>query len=230
MRRREELRDLEEHLGYLFERPELLDQALTHKSYANEADGPVADNERLEFLGDAVLCLTVSHLLFDIAPALTEGEMSKVRAFLVKEESLKSLARAFDLGAHLRLGKGEEHTGGRRKASILADAFEALLAAIYLDGGFELAYRFAEGIFQPLIDEAGTGIIDRDYKTRLQELCQARYGKAPAYRLLAESGPDHAKLFEVEIVVSNRPLGRGRGRSKKEAEQRAAQDALGVLE
>lgn len=230
MRRREELRDLEEHLGYLFERPELLDQALTHKSYANEADVPVADNERLEFLGDAVLDLTVSHLLFDLLPALTEGEMSKVRAFLVKEESLRRLARAFDLGAYLRLGKGEEQTGGRHKASILADTFEALLAAIYLDGGFELSYRFAEGIFQPIIAEAGTDVIDRDYKTRLQEVCQARYGKAPTYRLVAESGPDHEKVFEVEIVLTSRSLGRGRGRSKKEAEQRAAQDALGVLE
>ncbi len=230
MRRREELRDLEEHLGYLFERPEILDQALTHKSYANEAEVPVADNERLEFLGDAVLDLTVSHLLFDLLPALTEGEMSKVRAFLVKEESLRRLARAFDLGAYLRLGKGEEQTGGRRKASILADTFEALLAAIYLDGGFELSYRFAEGIFQPIIAEAGTDVIDRDYKTRLQEVCQARYGKAPTYRLVAESGPDHEKVFEVEIVLTSRSLGRGRGRSKKEAEQRAAQDALGVLE
>lgn len=229
MRRREELRDLEEHLGYLFERPELLDQALTHKSYANEAEGPVADNERLEFLGDAVLDLTVSHLLFALSPPLSEGEMSKVRAFLVKEESLKRLAGAFDLGSHLRLGKGEEQTGGRKKASILADAFEALLAAIYLDGGFELAYRFAEGIFQPIIAEAGTEAIGHDHKTRLQELCQARYGKTPTYRLVGASGPDHDKVFEVEIAVANRSLGRGRGRSKKEAEQRAAEDALGIL-
>jgi len=230
MRRREELRDLEEHMGYLFERPELLDQALTHKSFANEAEGPAADNERLEFLGDAVLDLTVSHLLFDLAPPLSEGEMSKVRAYLVKEESLRGVARAFDLGTHLRLGKGEEQTGGRRKASILADAFEALLAAIYLDGGFELAYRFAEGIFRPIIAEAGTGALERDYKTRLQEFCQARYGKAPSYRLLGESGPDHDKVFEVELLVGNRSLGRGKGRSKKEAEQRAAQDALEMLE
>jgi len=230
MRRREELRDLEEHMGYLFEKTDLLDEALTHKSYANEAGVPVPDNERLEFLGDAVLDLTVSHLLYEFRPPLSEGEMSKVRAYLVKEESLMRVAEAFDLGGHLRLGKGEEQTGGRSKPSILADAFEALLAAIYLDGGFELAYRFAEGIFRPVILETGTGALDKDYKTRLQEFCQSRYGKAPGYRLVGESGPDHDKVFEVEILVGTRSLGRGRGRSKKEAEQRAAQDALELLE
>jgi len=229
MRRREELRDLEEHMGYLFERVELLDEALTHKSYANESGVPMGDNERLEFLGDSVLDLTVSHILYDFLPPLSEGEMSKVRAYLVKEESLMRVAEAFDLGGHLRLGKGEEQTGGRSKPSILADAFEALLAAIYLDGGFDLAYRFAEGIFRPIILEAGAGALDKDYKTRLQEFCQARYGKAPGYRLVDESGPDHDKVFEVEILVGTRSLGRGRGRSKKEAEQRAAQDALELL-
>lgn len=229
MHRRETLRDLEEDLGYLFENPALLDQALTHKSYANEAGPGLADNERLEFLGDAVVDLVVSHLLHQVVPPLSEGEMSKVRAYLVKEDSLERIALTFDLGHYLLLGKGEEQTGGREKPSILADAFEALVAAVYLDGGLDMAFPFVEGIFRPVIAEASTGAMDRDYKTRLQEFCQARYGRAPGYRLVAESGPDHDKTFEVEISVGNRPLGRGRGRSKKEAEQRAAQDALEIL-
>jgi ribonuclease-3 len=230
MQRREMLRDLEEDVGYIFEAPALLDQALTHRSHANEATSKMTDNERLEFLGDAVLDLAVSQILHEVLPPLSEGEMSKIRSHLVKEESLGRIAQSFDLGRYLRLGRGEELTGGREKISILADAFEALLAAIYLDGGFDMVYPFVEVIFQPVIAETGTGVIDRDYKTRLQELCQARYGRAPSYRLVAEAGPDHDKVFEVEIWVGARPLGRGRGRSKKEAEQSAAEDALGILE
>lgn len=229
MRRREKLRDLEEDLGYLFENPALLDQALTHKSHGNEAGAGATDNERLEFLGDAVLDLAVSHLLHETLPPLSEGEMSRIRAYLVKEDSLERLARSFGLGQYLRLGRGEEQTGGREKASILAGAFEALVAAVYLDGGFDLAVSLAEGIFRPVLAEAGPGVLDRDYKTRLQEFCQARYGRAPTYRLIGETGPDHDKQFEVELLVGPRPLGRGRGRTKKEAEQRAAQDALEVL-
>ncbi len=227
--RRETLRDLEEDIGYLFENPDLLDLALTHKSYANEEGRGAGDNERLEFLGDAVLELAVSSLLYEVRPPLSEGEMSKVRAFLVKEDSLARVAAGFDLGRYLLLGRGEDRTGGRDKPSILASAFEAVVAAISLDGGYDLAYRFVEGIFQSVLAEAGSDALDRDYKTRLQEYCQGRYGKAPVYRLVGESGPDHDKTFEVEIVLGNRHLGRGRGRSKKEAEQRAAQDALGLL-
>lgn len=230
MHRREELRDLEEDMGYIFERPELLDQALTHKSHANEAGSGVPDNERLEFLGDAILDLAVSRFLYDVSPFLSEGEMSKVRASLVREDSLERIAHTFSLGKYLRLGRGEELTGGRFKPSILANAFEALAAAIYLDGGFDLAFAFVENIFHPGIAVMGTGALDRDYKTRVQEVCQARYGRAPVYRLIGESGPDHVKLFEVEIWIGTRKLGRGRGRSKKEAEQRAAEDALGILE
>jgi ribonuclease-3 len=230
MHRREELRDLEEDVGYLFERPSLLDQALTHKSYANEAGSDATDNERLEFLGDAVLDLVVSRLLYNASPPLSEGEMSKVRAFMVKEESLERIAQSFALGKYLRLGRGEELTGGRGKPSILADAFEALIAAIYLDGGFHMAFAFIEGIFGSAVAQPGSGAVDRDYKTRLQELCQARYGRVPGYHLIRETGPDHDKEFEVEILLGSRHLGRGRGRSKKEAEQRAAEDALEILE
>ncbi len=230
MNRLEMLRDLEEHMGYLFESPSLLDQALTHKSYANEAGADLPDNERLEFLGDAVLDLAVSHLLYEAVPALSEGDMSKIRAHLVREESLEAIAQSLDLGNFLRLGRGEEQSGGREKASILANGFEALVAAIYLDSGFDLAFRFVETIFLPAISGMEGVVVDADFKTRLQEFCQARYGKAPAYRLVTESGPDHAKLFEVEILVGSRALGRGRGRSKKEAEQRAAQNALEILQ
>jgi len=230
MHRRETLRDLEEDLGYLFEDVNVLDRALTHKSYANERGDGVDHNERLEFLGDAVLDLVVSHMLHDVRPTLSEGDMSKIRAHLVNEDSLGKVARSFGLGQYLVLGRGEERTGGGEKASILADAFEALVAAIYQDGGFDLVFSFVESVFQPVIEESGTGALERDYKTRLQEYCQARYGKAPSYRLVGESGPDHEKHFEVEIWIGNRSLGRGRGRSKKEAEQRAAQDALELLE
>lgn len=230
MRRREMLRDLEEDMGYIFEDPSLLDQALTHKSYANERGPEVPDNERLEFLGDAVLDLAVSRILYEVKPPLSEGEMSKLRAHLVNEQSLERVALTFDLGHYLLLGRGEEQTGGREKASILADAFEALVAAVYLDGDFDMAFPLVEGIFRPVIAEAGTDFIDRDYKTRLQELCQSRYGRAPAYRTVSESGPDHNKSFEVEILVGSRTLSRGRGRSKKEAEQSAAQDALALLD
>jgi len=229
MHRRESLRDLEEDLGYLFESVGLLDQALTHKSYANEQGEGVVHNERLEFLGDAVLDLVVSHMLHDVQPRLNEGDMSRIRAHLVNEESLGKVARSFGLGQYLVLGRGEERTGGCEKASILADAFEALVAAIYLDGGFDLVFSFVESVFRPVIEASGTGALERDYKTRFQEYCQARYGKAPSYRLVGESGPDHQKNFEVEICLGNRSLGHGRGRNKKEAEQRAAQDALELL-
>ncbi len=229
MERREALRDLEEVMGYLFENPSLLDQALTHKSYANEHGPEARDNERLEYLGDAVLDLVVSRLLYDLIPPLSEGKMSKIRAFLVSEPSLERVARTLGLGPLIRLGRGEEQTGGREKASILSGAFEALVAAIYLDGGFDLAFQFVEALFRPILEQEGTGVLERDYKTRLQEYCQARYGRTPVYRLVREWGPDHDKTFEVEIRLGNRTLGRGRGRNKKEAEQRAAQDALELL-
>jgi ribonuclease-3 len=228
--RREEMRSLEEDIGYLFEQPGLLDQALIHKSYANEAGGGDLHNERLEYLGDSVLELSVARLLFDIAPSLNEGDMSRVRAYLVKEETLAQLSLSLGVGKHLRLGKGEEQSGGAEKPSILADAFEALVGAIYLDGGFELAFRFVESIYSPVIEEAGTEVIAHDYKTRLQEYCQARYKRAPSYRHVESSGPDHDRHFVVEATLGNRSLAKGRGRSKKEAEQDAARHALELLE
>lgn len=230
IKRRELLRTLEEELGYIFEQPLLLEEALMHKSYANEAGHPVLHNERLEFLGDAVLGVCVSRLLFEVEPPFSEGDMSRIRAYLVKEETLAHIARTLDIGDHLRLGKGESQSGGADKPSILADAFEALVGAIYLDGGYELAFSFVESIYSPVIEDAGANVIRRDYKTRLQEICQARYKKAPTYKALGSSGPDHDQIFSVEIFLGARSLAKGMGRSKKEAEQNAASHALDLLE
>ncbi len=228
--RQEALRTLEEDLGYLFEQPQLLNKALVHSSYANEAGNGTEHNERLEFLGDSVLGLCVATLLFELEPKQNEGDMSRTRAHLVKEETLAYVARTLGLGAYIQLGRGEAQSGGANKPSILADALEALIAAIYLDGGFELAYRFVESIYGPVIDESGAEVISKDYKTKLQEFCQSRYKQAPAYKHLEATGPDHDRSFVVEAVLGNRALARGRGRSKKEAEQDAARHALEILE
>lgn len=211
-------RKLEESVGYFFADPELLLQALTHKSWGSP------DNERLEFLGDSVLELAVSHLLFFSLPQATEGELSKVRASLVREDFLAEVATGLQLGQYLRLGKGEEVTGGRQKASILASALEALIGAIYLDGGYGAALRVVERLFEDAVREGRWR--DRDYKTQLQEYTQALFKETPHYVLLSEQGPEHSKTFEVAVYVKGELWGMGYGRSKKEAEQRAAQEAL----
>ena len=230
IRRIEQLRTLEEDLGYIFEQPKLLNQALVHKSHANEAQGEIVDNERLEYLGDSVLGLGVARLLYDVEPLLNEGDMSRIRAYLVKEETLAQIAKTIDLGPHLLLGKGEARQGGAEKPSILSDAFEAHVVAIYLDGGFEIAFRFIESIYQPVIDSAGVEMIELDYKTRLQEYCQARYKKAPTYKHLGAEGPDHDRAFTLQVPMVKRSLAKGRGRSKKEAEQDAAEHAMRFFE
>ncbi|TAL18290.1 ribonuclease III [bacterium] len=228
--RRELLRSLEEDLGYIFEKPQLLEQALMHKSFANETGEKIIHNERMEFLGDSVLGISVTRLLYDIDPPLSEGDMSRIRAYLVKEETLAQIARTLNLGEHLRLGRGEAQSGGADKPSILSNAFEALVGAIYLDGGFELAFSFIESIYGPVIEDEGPDAIRCDYKTRLQEYCQARYKKTPVYKSLGSSGPDHDKVFTVEILLGTRSLAKGTGHSKKEAEQMAARHALAILE
>lgn len=217
---------LEAKLGHRFTRPELLSQALTHRSMTS--DDPVrADNERLEFLGDAVLQLVITHLLHDDYPELAEGEMAKVRAAVVSRPALVEIARSLELGAHIELAPGEERTGGREKDSILADAIEAVIGAVYLDGGLQAArslvlrlwsYRVAERALRPGV---------RDYKTRLQELL-ARDGRRPVYEVEG-SGPDHQRQFRAVVLIEGRPVGRGVGRSKKEAEQAAAEQALTSL-
>ncbi len=204
--------------------------ALTHKSYVNEhrADG-LADNERLEFLGDAVIDLAVSHRLMERYPDAQEGLLSKLRASIVNELGLSRVANDIGLGELLLLGRGEEQTGGRSKPSVLADALEAVVAALYLGGGLALALRFVDRFFGEMLGSASRGLADRDYKTQVQELAQGRLKSTPRYRVVDEQGPDHAKTFVVEVTVSGRAYGKGEGRSKKDAEQLAARVALEAL-
>ncbi|MDF0652373.1 MAG: ribonuclease III [Nitrospira sp.] len=216
--------------NYRFTNPSLLTEALTHKSYVNERREPGRKhNERLEFLGDAVLSLVVSDYLAKRYPELSEGALSKLKAKLVSETPLANAARRLDLGTHLKLGRGEELSNGRAKASLLADAFEAVIAAVYLDGGLEVSRNF---LIEALTDELRhIDVLQEkpggdDYKTRFQEWCQKQYELLPRYVIVRETGPDHQKVFDVEVRVNDRVFGIGRGYSKKEAEQEAAQRAL----
>ena len=216
--------------NYRFTNPSFLIEALTHKSYVNERrDSVRKHNERLEFLGDAVLSLIMSDYLARRYPELSEGALSKLKAKLVSEAPLANAARRLDLGARLKLGRGEELSNGRDKTSLLADAFEAIIAAIYLDGGLEASRTFT---IEALTDELGQIDVLKekpggdDYKTRFQEWCQKRHELLPRYVIVRETGPDHQKLFEVEVLVNDKVFGIGRGHSKKEAEQEAAQRAL----
>jgi ribonuclease III len=216
--------------SYRFTNPSFLVEALTHKSYVNERrDSGRKHNERLEFLGDAVLSLIMSDYLATRYPDLSEGALSKLKANLVSEAPLANAARRLNLGARLKLGRGEELSNGRDKTSLLADALEAVIAAVYLDGGFEASRNFT---IEALTDELRhLDVLQEqpggdDYKTRFQEWCQKRYDLLPRYVVVRETGPDHQKVFEVEVQVNDRVFGIGRGYSKKEAEQEAAQQAL----
>jgi len=215
-------------LGYKFNNPELLEAALTHSSYANEnkKSGAVS-NERLEFLGDSVLGMTVAALIYASCPNMTEGRMTKLRAELVCEKRLATLAVTFGLGDFLLLGRGEEKGGGRERPSILADAVEALLAAIYLDGGFEPVRRLINEYLFP--EAARIEDENTDYKTVLQEMIQEKAGQTLSYNVTGESGPDHMKSFTVEVLLNGARVGHGSGKSKKEAEQTAAKSALDGL-
>ena len=220
---------VELHLHYEFSNKELLQKALRHSSYVNElADPNLADNERLEFLGDAVLNLIVGHLLMRRYPDVNEGELSRRRANLVNESQLAKMARSFELGAYIQLGKGEIQTHGREKNSILADTYEALVAAVYLDGGFEAAFRFIETNFLPLMNRLHSTASNYDYKSQLQEMVQVGHGEMPDYKIIREDGPDHDKTFRVELKVLDLET-RGSGKNKKAAEQEAARKALEIL-
>lgn len=229
--------NLEERLGYRFRRPQLLVRALTHRSAAPEQRGATPGeaseeqaaehNERLEFLGDAVLGLIASEALVQSFPGWSEGQLSRSRARLVNGHSLEAAARRLDLGGHLRLGKGEEKTGGREKSALLANAFEAVLAAIYLDGGIEPAREFLRRtLLGETLEGRGEGLAESDRKSALQEFLQGR-GRPPAeYRTVGESGPDHQKQFMIEIWLNGERLAEGSGNTKKDAEQQAARQAL----
>ncbi len=218
---------LEERLGYTFQNKALLENALTHSSYANEnrAKG-LQSNERLEFLGDSVLGMVTADYLFRTYPTLPEGDLTRTRAALVCEGSLVGVGQALGVGEHLLLGKGEDAGGGRERPSIVADAVEAVIAAIYLDGGLGSARKMIKRF---ILDEEEERSGSRDYKTALQELVQRESGQVLEYQLLKATGPDHAKVFEVEVCLNGTGIGAGEGRSKKEAEQAAAKAAITEL-
>ncbi len=217
---------LQKQLGYAFSDPALLERCLTHVSYGRGKED--SHNETLEFLGDAVLDLAISDVLMRRFPEKSEGDLSKMRASLVNAAALAGKATQLNLGELLRMGKGEERSGGRKKKSILAGAFEALLGGIYWDGGYEPARRVVECYFSSDIEERQLG--QHDYKTRLQEISQMLFHAPPVYRLVAESGPDHEKRFVTEIIIGGEVLGRGEGQSKKQSEQEAASKALAHLQ
>jgi ribonuclease-3 len=222
--------ELLNRLGYTFRNEEHLLEALSHRSWANESRRRGwGDNERLEFLGDAVLGLAAARFLTETFPEADEGELSRRRASLVGERHLEAAARSFSLGKCLMLGRGEERSGGREKRSILADAMEALVGAVYRDGGWRSAYRICRKIFTETLSSAEVDHASSDAKTRLQEICQERYHATPVYRVLQRQGPDHKPWFSVETLLDGAPLAVGEGAKKKDAEQAAAAAALKVV-
>ncbi len=222
------MKGLEEKLGYKFNNIKLLKNALTHSSYANEVRNGITSNERLEFLGDSVLSVIVSDYIYKNYRSLPEGELTKLRASLVCEKSLCGFSRELELGRYLMLGHGEEKSGGRERDSILADAFEAVLAAIYLDGGMEPARRHVMNFVLRELKHTDDEVF-KDYKTALQEIIQRNPEESVTYTLAGTSGPDHDKSFEVEVHLNSNVIGRGVGRNKKQAEQAAAKEALRLM-
>jgi len=231
VRLRDEFEALEQATAYRFRDRGLLEHAMTHTSRANEdVSGGVIDNESLEFLGDAVLGFVIADILFREFPGFDEGQKSKTKASLVSTATLARQAERLNLGEHLLLGRGEEKTGGRRKQALLADGYEALIAAIYLDGGVEHVRAFIAREFAPLVAEVQAhGVGGHDYKSALQEYLQSHDQPLPEYRGAGTLGPDHNKLFQVEVVVNGEPVANATGTSKKDAEQEAARAALGKL-
>lgn len=221
-----DLRAFMHKLEYNFSDEDLIEEAFRHSSYVNEQIGETfRDNERLEFLGDAVLNLIVGHILMERFPDIKEGELSRMRANLVNETQLACIARMIDIGSYTKLGKGELQTNGREKNSILADTFEAVIAAVYLDGGFDAAFAVIETRLAPLLDAIDKPYANQDYKSQLQELIQVTQRQMPVYSVIYENGPDHDKTFGVQLVVRDLKT-EGTGKSKKLAEQDAARKAL----
>lgn len=220
---------LEKHLNYKFKNINLLKNALTHSSYANEVRNGINSNERLEFLGDSVLSIIVSEHIYKRFPNIPEGELTKMRATLVCEKALCGFSRELHIGEYLLLGKGEEKSGGRERDSILADAFEAVLAAIYLDGGIEPAKKHVMNFVLRELEHSTEEETFKDYKTVLQEIIQRNPEESVNYVLVSEEGPDHNKTFTVEVRLNSNVIGKGSGKSKKNAEQMAAKQALELM-
>lgn len=227
---KETLAELEKILGYRFTNLRLLQQALVHSSYAFENGQPEWNNETLEFIGDAVLDLVIGHVLYKTYAQMREGEMTKLRAALVNETHLAEMARDIDLGQYLYLGKGEETSCGRNKSSILSCAYEAVVGAVFEDGGYECVRQLIESFFVPAIEEKKEKMLIGDAKSRLQEILQRQFNEAPVYNLDDEQGPSHQKVFTASVVFRGEVLGTGTAGSKKEAEQIAAATALTDME
>jgi ribonuclease-3 len=220
----------EQALNLTFADKTLLQRALTHRSYLNEnPEYPLEDNERLEFLGDAILDFITGEYLYHRFPEMAEGQLTNLRSALVRTEKLAEFAVTLDLGQYLFLGRGEEDTGGRERMAILCDAFEALIGALYLDQGVEPARQFVLHIIEPALETTLAAAAEKDAKSRLQEVSQSYYQVTPTYRTVKEQGPDHAKEFTVEAVIDNKSYGQGKGFSKQTAAQAAAQQALEAL-
>ena len=224
------LSEFQRKLIYEFKNVDFLVESLRHSSFVNEhPEMDIQDNERLEFLGDAVLNLVVGHILMQRYPDLKEGDLSRMRANLVNESQLASIARKMDLGSHILLGKGEVQSKGREKKSILANTYEAVIAAVYLDGGFDAVFRIIDGAFSSLMDFVARPSANHDYKSQIQELVQLKYQQIPDYIVVHESGPDHDKTFHVQLKVEEIQT-KGVGKSKKAAEQDAARKGLEILQ
>ena len=224
------LAELQAALNYHFKDISLLREALTHKSFAHEQPCRSGlGNERLEFLGDAVLELSITHILMECFPDYSEGTLTKLRAGIVNKEGVAAVARSLNLGRYILLGRGEEGSRGRVKNSILANTYEALIAAVYYDGGYERVFKLIENHFSKLIHEAEEKGVSRDYKTRLQEYSQSALGSVPEYVIVREEGPDHEKIFEVYVTINSVRYETGRGKNKKAAEQEAARRTLSKL-
>jgi len=229
--RKKALKALQKKIHYRFKSLDLLDQGLRHKSFVHEnLEGDRQDNERLEFMGDAILDLVISHLIMERHPEYAEGSLSRLRAAIVNEARLGKIARELALGEYLLLGKGEEMTGGRGKNSILAASLEALLAAVYLDGGYKKAFEVISQLFSSHLEVAEKEGFYQDFKTKLQEVSQETLKATPRYLHVKEFGPDHEKIFGVKVLIQEKVVGVGAGKSKKEAEQRAAKRTLQKLQ
>jgi ribonuclease-3 len=223
--RKKELQLFERHTGIRFRELEFLNQGFTHRSFANELGDTGENNERLEFLGDSVLGLVVSEYLYETLPDQPEGELARIKSFVVSEASLSEIARGLRVDNFILIGKGEEYSGGRSKKAILADCLEAIIGAYYLDSGFQPARRFVHQMLIPEINKVLENRHAKDYKTLLQEYVQKRMKTYPKYRVVQKTGPDHDKTFWIEVHIGDRSFGAGKGKNKKEAEQEAARIA-----